>query len=280
MRHSARFRSSALGILGGLGGLVISSALLATAVAAADPAPTFAVGVDACENGTTQQLCTPVSTVSVTTDGPLQVEFSASPNHCSSVIAHVLVDGVERYVSGALAAGQSTGVQDLGPVAPGTHAIGVQAEGVVGGCNAGALLNWAGTLKVGVLAAPAANPTPTPVTPSPTPGPSPTPAPLAATGSTGADYTPLLFGILAAGLLLAAGAYAAYQVRKPRFQVDPLTSHPGDPIAPADTVAIPPDPVAPAQLAAPPDPITPIDPTASPGDPIIPPNPIVPPDSV
>jgi hypothetical protein len=88
--------------------------------------------------------------VAVPTEGALQVAFVASPDHCSDIIAHLLVDGVERSRSAPLAPGASTGVLDLGPVSPGTHQVGVQAEGILGGCNTGHLAAWSGTLSVGV----------------------------------------------------------------------------------------------------------------------------------
>jgi hypothetical protein len=49
-----------------------------------------------------------------------------------------------------VAPGTGTGTQELGPVAAGVHAVGVQAEGVLGGCNTGALVIWAGTLALTV----------------------------------------------------------------------------------------------------------------------------------
>src|SRR5262249_37635616 len=70
--------------------------------------------------------------------------------HCSDMVAHLLVDGVEQFASGVLAPGQGTGVHDFGPVAAGVHQVGVQAEGVLGGCNPGSLAIWSGTLSVTV----------------------------------------------------------------------------------------------------------------------------------
>ena len=106
--------------------------------------------MNGCDNGATQQLCTPIPTVALPTDGVLQVRFDASATHCSPMIAHLLVDGVERFASGALAPGQGTAVLDFGSVAAGVHAVGVQAEGVVGGCNTGTTQIWEGTLGLTV----------------------------------------------------------------------------------------------------------------------------------
>ncbi len=110
----------------------------------------FAVRVDDCVAGATPELCTPIPTVPLPTDGVLRVQFDSASGQCSNVIAHLLVDGVERFVSGALPPGESTGVQDFGPVTVGGHAVGVQGEGVVGGCNAGSLASWGGTLTLTV----------------------------------------------------------------------------------------------------------------------------------
>jgi len=94
------------------------------------------------------QLCSPKVSVTVWTEGRLIVAFNASPGHCSSVIAHLTIDGRDGFTSPPLAAGEGTAPQDLGPVSPGEHVVGVQVEGVVGGCNAGGVANWSGTLDL------------------------------------------------------------------------------------------------------------------------------------
>ncbi len=96
------------------------------------------------------QLCSPPFSASATTTGPLQLAYTASPGHCSDVRVHFLVDGVERAVSAFLTPGQSSGVFDVGPVTPGTHAIALQGEGRLGGCNVGTLANWGGTAQATV----------------------------------------------------------------------------------------------------------------------------------
>jgi hypothetical protein len=92
------------------------------------------------------QLSSGIYNHSVTTGaGPIEAEYTASPGHCSNVIMHFLLDGTEEAVSGVLAAGASTGFVSLGTVAEGNHVVGLQAEGVVSGCNTGDLANWGGT---------------------------------------------------------------------------------------------------------------------------------------
>jgi hypothetical protein len=190
----------------------------ATGAAAADLTQSFSVGVDACDNATTEQLCTPASEVSVTTEGVLRVEFVAATSHCSDFIAHLLVDGVERFVSDPLAPGQGTGAQDLGPVTAGAHTVGVQGEGVLGGCNSGVTGSWAGTLSVVVSGDAGA-------------GASLTPSPAAVpVDGGGTDYTPLIVGLLGVAVL-GVGGFAVYQIRKPRIPLDP--------------VGIPPNPIVP-----------------------------------
>jgi hypothetical protein len=193
--------------------LAAIATLMATGAAAADETQTFAVGVAACDHAATDQLCTPVSATTVTTGGVLRVEFVASATHCSDVIAHILVDGVERFVSAPLPPGGSSGVQDLGPVTAGDHAIGVQGEGVVGGCNTGTTASWAGTLTVAISTEPAVTATPAPAA-----------APVVEARDT--DLSPLLFGILGAGAGLAGGL-AVCQVRKPRIALGPAVTPPG-----------------------------------------------------
>ena len=95
------------------------------------------------------QRCEPPFTVTVATAGTLVVDFMASPTHCSDIRVRFLVDGSPvTDFSDPLNAGESTGEVDLGPVPLGTHALGVQAEGVLGGCNSGRLASWAGELDV------------------------------------------------------------------------------------------------------------------------------------
>lgn len=241
--------------------LVLGSNCLATGAAGADLTRSFAVGVNGCDDAGTEQLCTPVPTLALPTDGVLQVAFDASITHCSSIIAHLLVDGVEQFASGALAPGDGTGVQDLGPIAAGVHSVGVQAEGVLGGCNAGSLATWAGTLAVTVsgvteadvaIAAPGES-----VSVSTVVGGSPSPAAVEASYTRAVD---------ALGLAtLSASTY-----------IPPNPIIPGNPILPIGSAAFvdllllggtADDEVQAAFI--PPNPIIP-------GNPIIPPNPIIP----
>jgi hypothetical protein len=44
--------------------------------------------------------------------------------------------------------GAITAFVSLGFISPGTHVVGVQAEGEVGGCNIGNLVSWAGKVRL------------------------------------------------------------------------------------------------------------------------------------
>lgn len=96
------------------------------------------------------QLCSPTFDVAFTTNGLLQVSYTASAGHCSDVRVHFLVDGVELGATGFLAPGASSGVLTLSPVSPGSHTLSLQGEGQVGGCNVGSVANWGGTAQITV----------------------------------------------------------------------------------------------------------------------------------
>jgi hypothetical protein len=99
------------------------------------------------------QLCPPVVYRQAYIDTPsVKVEFTASGNHCSDIIAHVFVDGRE-WGSNVVGPGQSDGGYEI-PIEPaGLHKFGVQAEGITGGCNTGQLDSWGGALHIEELLA-------------------------------------------------------------------------------------------------------------------------------
>jgi hypothetical protein len=76
----------------------------------------------------------------------VKVEFTASPDHCSDIVAHIFVNGSE-WGSNTVGPGQSDGGYEV-PVNYGLNQIQVQAEGVTGGCNTGALSSWGGVLRI------------------------------------------------------------------------------------------------------------------------------------
>jgi hypothetical protein len=86
--------------------------------------------------------------VNVTTQGFLQVRFTASLAHCSDILVHVDLDGAEKGVTRQLSPGQQSESIELGPVPSGTSQLVLRAEGVPGGCNDGDLTEWSGMLEV------------------------------------------------------------------------------------------------------------------------------------
>ena len=142
-------------------GIAFATIVIALFGASAAHAQTSSVPI-AISCTSSGQLCTPIFTTPVTTGGLLQVSYTASAGHCSNVAAHFLVDGVELAVTPFLAPGQTSATFTLSPVSAGTHTLGVQAEGTVGGCNSGALANWGGSVQITVNAAIAAAPIPAP----------------------------------------------------------------------------------------------------------------------
>ena len=88
-------------------------------------------------------MCGTVPTAYVGAVMAPSVSFTANGNHCSDMIAHVIVDGQE-VGSAQVGPGQSTPFYDL--VSYRSHTVGVRAEGVPGGCNTGGVSAWGGTL--------------------------------------------------------------------------------------------------------------------------------------
>jgi hypothetical protein len=129
----------------GIPGFIAACALAASTAAGAQ---TFSVGPFGvtCTNG--GQLCSPPFSFSVNTTGVLQVQYTAAATHCSNVSVHFLVDGTDVLSTPFLTPGQASATFDLGPVSSGTHTLGLQAEGQVGGCNTGNVGGWGGTAQV------------------------------------------------------------------------------------------------------------------------------------
>lgn len=96
------------------------------------------------------QLCNNIATFTIFSgSGGVRLgKFTPGPLTCSNVRLHVLVDGTEVLVTPFVGPGATTGFVSLGFIGPGMHTIGVQAEGEVGGCNAGTLVSWAGKVKL------------------------------------------------------------------------------------------------------------------------------------
>jgi hypothetical protein len=128
---------------------VSAAAVLAMAgqAPARPPFPIVApVGVAACTQPE-GQVCPEISSAPpIDPRTPqVKVEFTASPDHCSSMVARLVVDG--KVGSGTYhQPGQSD--SQIIALGPGQHVIGIQAEGRPVGCNTGRLASWAGTLRI------------------------------------------------------------------------------------------------------------------------------------
>lgn len=106
----------------------------------------------------TGEVCDPPLLVPLETGSVLQAQYFVRPTHCASLRVQFSVDGVPVATSDFLGwpgapfpfsdLALDTGLVDLGPVSPGAHELGVQAEAQVGGCNSGQLSDWGGSLRV------------------------------------------------------------------------------------------------------------------------------------
>jgi len=130
--------------------VALGVAVIPATVAFAQTFTSDPIAIDCQPDAPNGQLCQPPFAKSVTTGGALLVEVVASPGHCSPIQVSIDVDGSPAYTSGVLNAGDTTGIQNFGPVTPGNHLIEVFGIGVFGGCNGGALGAWEGTLNVTV----------------------------------------------------------------------------------------------------------------------------------
>lgn len=81
-------------------------------------------------------------------DGHVYARFTASAAHCSSIIAHIRLDGGPETISYPLAAAQVSSRLDLGVATAGPHQVTIVGEGVPGGCNVGRLSAWGGSIEV------------------------------------------------------------------------------------------------------------------------------------
>ncbi len=92
------------------------------------------------------QLCTPRVGYPATTAGLLNLKYRANKG-CSSIKVHVILNGVEYWVSPPVAPEKEVAFA-FSPLPPGTYTVELQAEGVLGGCNTGRLFSWGGALTL------------------------------------------------------------------------------------------------------------------------------------
>jgi hypothetical protein len=92
------------------------------------------------------QTCAPRQGVTVYSNGPVFVTFSGDPSACAPGNARIFADGKQQG-SAVVQPGQSDGGYHFN-VAPGVHLVEVQMDGILGGCNTGAMSGWSGNLHV------------------------------------------------------------------------------------------------------------------------------------
>jgi hypothetical protein len=140
--------------MGRVAGVVIATGSAALALAGPAWAGSIVedhyIEVPQCQPATSQ-LCPQVPSVTSGVVGLAPtLTFTASSNHCSHITAHIIVDGAE-VGSAVVGPGQTTPVFELASYR--SHTVGVQAEGIEGGCNHGALSSWGGNLHLEWVAA-------------------------------------------------------------------------------------------------------------------------------
>jgi hypothetical protein len=129
----------------------IATGLAAFALAFAGPASADHTLLDKTINvsdcGPAGQTCrvTPTFTF-FAPDEHVTAEFIAGGDGCSSIVAHIVIDG-NTYPGSKVGPNQSDGGHEL-QVKPGFHKIGVLTDGVDGGCNTGHLASYSGRLLV------------------------------------------------------------------------------------------------------------------------------------
>jgi hypothetical protein len=94
------------------------------------------------------QTCPPREGITVTTQGPIWAEFVADPNPPACAPGYVQIRfGHLLGNEGTVNPGDSLRAGTFNEP-PGTYDVTVQVDGVLGGCNTGALSGWSGTLNV------------------------------------------------------------------------------------------------------------------------------------
>ena len=229
-------------------------------------AATFEVGVSPCSLDSAL-ACEPAQDFAVTTDGALAAEVVASDSNCTAIVVRFSVDGALAITSEGVAPGASTGVANLGPVAPGTHTLTVGAD--VPSTFLCDFRAWSGTLTVtgaGIVAEDVAFAGPGDVvTVSTAVSGSPRPAGIRATLTRSATAAGTAQFSVATYAGLPAGVPSPPPIRAAAYlDLQLIGADAGDGIA---GEFLPPSPIIPTDPIFPTDPLFPTDPT-------LPPNPI------
>lgn len=104
------------------------------------------------------QLCSPPYSTTVDTKRFLKIEYIN--RNCSSIRLFIFVDNKKikttqwlGWTHTAIFASPpqlppTTGIIDLGSVTSGQHALALQAQGMISGCNEGSIASWTGTVSI------------------------------------------------------------------------------------------------------------------------------------
>jgi hypothetical protein len=127
---------------------IATSVKTEAATAPAFQATTQTINIPTVTCTSTGQECTPRFSTTVTVlAGNIEVQFTPSSLHCSTLAANLIVNGAVQTTS-FLAPGASSPFFNFGAFAAGTYTIEVQGIGQVNGCNTGTLFNWMGAINV------------------------------------------------------------------------------------------------------------------------------------
>ena len=93
------------------------------------------------------QSCPPTDGITVTTQGPVGAQFTADPNPPACAPGYVQIHiGHLLMNEGTVNPGAT--LEAAADVPAGTYDIRVRVDGILGGCNTGAMSGWSGTLTV------------------------------------------------------------------------------------------------------------------------------------
>jgi hypothetical protein len=145
----AQVRRSATALLSLLLGLALTIPALAKSGTL-----TFTTGSFVVTCTSTGQLCTPAERLSVKLPRKgtmVSVAYTTAKTHCSTVQVFVRLGGKTVATLPPQAAGAATSkIKTNVKLRRGKTTLGLQAKGITGGCNAGALGSWGGTATVKV----------------------------------------------------------------------------------------------------------------------------------
>jgi hypothetical protein len=136
------------------GSVLAACVCAASAIASLQHTLKFTTGSFVVNCTSTGQLCSPAEklTFKLAHAATLtSVTYSTAATHCSTVQLHVYLKGHQIAKTGVLPAGAATEKLTTHVALPrGKTTLAFKAQGFLGGCNAGRVLSWGGTVTVTV----------------------------------------------------------------------------------------------------------------------------------